>query len=113
MYSLLYADDENSDKSVDSAEQASLYADAASNGHSKNPEATESESSEETSTENEAQPAKHGPMNNSILLVGGIAFVIFMIKTGKLGGKKKKTEEPDDFEEDDYQDYGETEDRDE
>ena len=119
LYSLLYADDEDSDKSVDSAEQASLYADAASNGHSKNPEATESESSEETSTENEAQPAKHGPMNNSILLVGGIAvlgviaFVIFMIKTGKLGGKKKKTEEPDDFEEDDYQDYGETEDRDE
>lgn len=119
LYSLLYADDEDSDKSVDSAEQASLYADAASNGHSKNPEATESESSEETSTENEAQPAKHGPMNNSILIVGGIAilgviaFVIFMIKTGKLGGKKKKMEEPDDFEEDDYQDYGETEDRDE
>lgn len=125
LYSLLYAEDENSDESanINPAEQAELYADAATGGHyngtykdNSTPDVTEAENPEDTET----QPVSSGMMNNNILLIGGIgvlaviAFIIFMLKSGKLGGGKKKVEDIGDFEEeDDYEDYGNVEDENE
>lgn len=122
LYSLLYAEDEESEESanINPAEQAELYADAATGGHyngtyknNSTPDVTEAENPDE-----EIQPASSGMMNNSILLIGGIgvlaviAFVIFMLKSGK-GGKKKVDDIGDFEEEDDYEDYGNVEDENE
>jgi len=123
LYSLLYAEDEESEESanINPAEQAELYADAATGGHyngtykdNSTPDVTEAENPEDA----DSQPASNGMMNNSILLIGGIgvlaviAFVIFMLKSGK--GGKKKVEDIGDFdEEDDYEDYGNVEDENE
>ena len=121
LYSLLYAEDEESEESanINPAEQAELYADAATGGHyngtykdNSTPDVTEAENPDE-----EIQPASSGMMNNSILLIGGIgvlaviALVIFMLKSGKGG---KKVDDIGDFEEeDDYEDYGNVEDENE
>lgn len=123
LYSLLYAEDEESEESanINPAEQAELYADAATGGHyngtykdNNTPDVTEAENPEDA----DSQPVSNGMMNNSILLIGGIgvlaviAFVIFMLKSGK--GGKKKVEDIGDFEEeDDYEDYGNVEDENE
>lgn len=123
LYSLLYAEDEESEESanINPAEQAELYADAATGGHyngtykdNSTPDVTEAENPEDA----DSQPVSNGMMNNSILLIGGIgvlaviAFVIFMLKSGK--GGKKKVEDIGDFEEeDDYEDYGNVEDENE
>lgn len=121
LYSLLYAEDSDNENPAEAAE---MYADAATGGHTKNPVTTNAlggNVKEETIITEEADTMSEnkGMMNNSILLVvgiiilGAIAFVIFLIKSGKLGGKKKKTEDIMDFEEDEYPDYGAVEDENE
>jgi hypothetical protein len=125
LYSLLYADDESDDDSsdVDPAEAAAMYADAATGGKTKsssdsNSSDTETSATDESNETVEAESAT-GTMNSTYLLFGGVAVlavigvVIFLLKSGKIGGKKKKTDDINDFEEDDYPDYGEVEDENE